>query len=79
MNLKCLNLFEFQQELKDKVLYNYMANQVALDHYGCQTLGDIMYQRQLVDRSFYRRTKSYAHSKKEARTLDRFEQNMRSG
>jgi|TARA_B110000285_G_C15091760_1_gene599501 ATP-dependent helicase STH1/SNF2 len=32
-----------------------------------------------VDRQFYKRTKSYAQSKKEARTLDRFEQNMRSG
>ena len=38
-----------------------------------------MYQRQLVDRNFYRRTKSYTSNKKEARTLDRFEQNMRSG
>lgn len=32
-----------------------------------------------MDRQFYKRTKSYAQSKKEARTLDRFEQNMRSG
>jgi ATP-dependent helicase STH1/SNF2 len=32
-----------------------------------------------VDRAFYRRPKLYASSKKEARTLDRFEQQMRSG
>ena len=56
-----------------------MSNQIALDQYGAQTLGDIMYTRQLVDRQFYKRTKSYAQSKKEARTLDRFEQNMRTG
>jgi len=32
-----------------------------------------------VDREFYKRAKIYANSKKEARTLDRFEQQMRSG
>ena len=78
-NLKCLQVYQFQQELRQKVLQNYMTNKVALDFYGQQTLGDILYQRQLVDRNFYRRTKSYTSSKKEARTLDRFEQNMRSG
>ena len=56
-----------------------MSNQIALDQHGAQTLGDLMYTRQLVDRQFYKRTKSYAQSKKEARTLDRFEQNMRTG
>ncbi len=38
-----------------------------------------MFERQLVDREFYKRAKIYASSKKEARTLDRFEQQMRSG
>jgi hypothetical protein len=33
----------------------------------------------LVDREFYKRAKVYSSSKKEARTLDRFEQQMRSG
>ena len=42
-------------------------------------MGDVLYTRQLVDREFYKRTKSYAQSKKEASTLDKFEQNMRSG
>jgi len=32
-----------------------------------------------VDRDFYKRAKIYSSSKKEARTLDRFEQQMRSG
>jgi hypothetical protein len=32
-----------------------------------------------VDREYYRRTKTYSSSKKEARTLDRFEQSMRTG
>lgn len=79
VNLNCLKVYELQQEIRQQVLQNYMTNQIALDFYGQQTFGDLMYQRQLVDRNFYRRTKSYAQSKKEARTLDRFEQNMRSG
>ena len=33
----------------------------------------------MVDREFYKRAKVYSSSKKEARTLDRFEQQMRSG
>lgn len=32
-----------------------------------------------MDRDFYKRAKVYSSSKKEARTLDRFEQQMRSG
>lgn len=32
-----------------------------------------------MDREFYKRAKVYSNSKKEARTLDRFEQQMRSG
>jgi hypothetical protein len=78
-NLKCLRVYDFQQEVRQQVLQNYMRCQIALDHYGQQTLGDILYSRQLVDRQFYRRTKPHAQSKKEARTLDRFEQNMRNG
>lgn len=78
-NMKCLNIYQYQQELRQQVLSNYMTNQIALDHYGCQTLGDIMYTRQLVDREYYKRTKTYNQNKKEARTIDRFEQNMRSG
>lgn len=39
----------------------------------------MMYTRQLVDRDFYKRTKSFVQNKKEARTLERFEQNMRTG
>lgn len=58
---------------------NYMANEVALGQRGVQTTGDIMYSNQLVDRQFYKRSKAPAHNKKEARTLDRFENNMRSG
>mmetsp|Transcript_17766 Transcript_17766/g.27468 ORF Transcript_17766/g.27468 Transcript_17766/m.27468 type:complete len:163 (+) Transcript_17766:825-1313(+) len=38
-----------------------------------------MYSRQLLDREFYKRTKSYASTKKDARALDRFENNMRNG
>ena len=34
-----------------------MINKVALNQYGCQTIGDLMYTRQLVDRQFYKRTK----------------------
>ena len=78
-NLKCLQLYPFQQHLRTKVLMNYMANEVALGQRGVQTTGDIMFSNQLVDRQFYKRSKAPAHNKKEARTLDRFENNMRSG
>jgi hypothetical protein len=56
-----------------------MNNQVALDLCGKQTLGDLLFQRQLVDREYYKRNKSFTCNKKEARTLDRFEQSMRTG
>ena len=38
-----------------------------------------MFERQLVDREFYKRARIQTHNKKEARTIDRFEQQMRSG
>lgn len=42
-NLKSLKLYGLQQEVRQQVLQNYMTCRVALDHYGMQTLGDIMY------------------------------------
>jgi hypothetical protein len=39
-----------------------------------KTQGDVLFETQLVDRDFYRRAKVFTQSKKEARTLDRFEQ-----
>ena len=44
-----------------------------------KTYGDNLFESQLVDREFYKRARVFTHSKKEARTLDRFEQQMRSG
>lgn len=44
-----------------------------------KTRGDHLYEHQLVDRDFYKRAKVFTASKKEARTLDRFEAQMRSG
>ena len=41
--------------------------------------GDHLFEMQLVDRDFYRRERVFTHSKKEARALDRFEQQMRLG
>jgi len=63
--------------MRDQVLSRYRQNQVALQ--GCESSGDALYCRQLVDRDFYRRARVQQSSKKEARTLDRFEQQMRSG
>ena len=57
----------------------YNKNKIALQAYNQHTQGDILYERQLVDRDFYKRAKVYSSNKKEARTLDRFEQQMRSG
>ena len=39
----------------------------------------MLYTRQLVDREFYKRTKTLTQSKKEASVLDKFEHAMRSG
>ena len=52
---------------------------MLLQNFHQQTQGDHLYETQLVDREFYKRAKVYSNSKKEARTLDRFEQQMRSG
>lgn len=68
-----MEIYQYQQELREKVLSNYMTNQRSLDHYGQLTMGDLMYSRQLLDRNFYRRNKVNFSNKKEARTLDRFE------
>lgn len=44
-----------------------------------QTTGDRLFEKQLVDRNFYRRAKVFNANKKEARTLDKFEKQMRNG
>ena len=65
--------------MREQILARYLHNKFALQNYKHQTQGDYLYERQLVDRDFYKRAKVYSSSKKEARTLDRFEQQMRSG
>ena len=57
----------------------YMANQAAYGKLMAKSHGDYLFERQLVDREFYKRARVFTHNKKEARTLDRFEQQMRSG
>ena len=79
ITLKLLKLRPFQKQMRDNVLQRYTQNKIALMAYRQQTQGDLLYERQLVDREFYKRPKIYSSSKKEARTLDRFEQQMRSG
>eukprot|EP00347_Sterkiella_histriomuscorum_P012579 403368026 len=79
MQLKLLKLKPLQNQVRDEILQRYNHNKIAIQNYRQQTQGDHLYERQLVDREFYKRAKVYQNSKKEARTLDRFEQQMRSG
>lgn len=79
MTIKMLKLKPMQNQMRSEVLSRYQNNQVSLYSFRQQTQGDHLFERQLVDREFYKRAKIYASSKKEARTLDRFEQQMRSG
>lgn len=67
VNLKCLELYGYQQELRRKVLKNslstlagYPTTETADLEARSQSLGDILYNRQLLDRQFYRRTKTFA-------------------
>lgn len=67
VNLKCLELYAYQQELRRKVLKNslstlagYPTTETADLEARSQSLGDILYTRQLLDRQFYRRTKTFA-------------------
>lgn len=55
------------------------SNQLAYAKLMSKSHGDHLFENQLVDRDFYKRERVFTHSKKEARTLDRFEQQMRSG
>ena len=50
------------------------ANQTAYGKLMGKSQGDYLFEHQLVDREFYKRERVFTHSKKEARTLDRFEQ-----
>jgi hypothetical protein len=68
-----------QKQIREEVLGRYLQNKIALSTFKQQTIGDTLFEKQLVDREFYKRAKIYQSSKKEARTLDRFEQQMRSG
>lgn len=65
--------------MRSQVLQRYHQNKISLANFKAQTEGDKLYETQLIDREFYKRAKVYASSKKEQRTLDRFEQQMRSG
>lgn len=60
--------------MREDVLRRYHQNKIVLTNYKSQTQGDYLYERQLVDREFYKRAKSILAVKKEVKTLDRFEQ-----
>jgi len=77
--LKMVKLRSLQQQTRNQVLQNYLTGKVRLQSFKAQTAGDFLYERELVHREFYKRSKIPGQGKKEARTLDRFEQQMRSG
>ena len=79
VQLRLLQARPLQLKAREEVLQRYLRNKVALQNCKQATHGDFLFERQLVDRDFYKRAKIYSSSKKEARTLDRFEQQMRSG
>ena len=64
----------FQKELRSKVLKSYLDCTVSLQKTHAITNGDYLFSHQLVDRDFYRRARLNTQSKKEGRTIDRFEQ-----
>jgi len=74
-----LMLREKQKKIRQEVFANYHKGKVALADHQMVTEGDRLYERQLIDREFYKRARVATQSKKEARTLDRFEKQMRSG
>ena len=74
-----IELHPTQKALRQRILSGYFSNQQVYGKMMAKTYGDHLFEQQLVDREFYKRARVYTHSKKEARTLDRFEQQMRSG
>lgn len=53
---------------------NVSANIKAYSKLMSKSHGDYMFENQLIDREFYKRERIFTQSRKEARTLDRFEQ-----
>lgn len=59
INLKMLELLPLQKKERERVLQRYLQNKVALQNYKVQTMGDQLFERQLIDREFYKRQKVY--------------------
>lgn len=57
----------------------YHKSQASFQKLVAKSRGDYLYEHQLVDRDFYKRARIFTTSKKEARTIERFEQQMRNG
>ena len=68
-NLEMLKLYSLQQDLRKRILADNLGQLGGLPHHGIdsgealdsrgRTLGDLLYSRQLLDRNFYRRTKTF--------------------
>lgn len=70
---KLIELMPLQQATREQVLKNYHKNKSMFEKLIAKTKGDYLYEHQLVDRDFYKRARVFTTSKKEARTIDRFE------
>lgn len=79
MYVKMIELRPLQQGMRDRVLARYNESRQAYSKLVAKSRGDYLYEHQLVDRDFYKRARVFTTSKKEARTIERFEQQMKNG
>ena len=88
MMLRMLELKPLQKKIREKVLKKYRDGNLppevgyrdAEAAFKVLTQGDQIYENVLVDRHFYKRSRIYAtQNKKEGKTIERFEQQMRNG
>ena len=77
LELKTLNLYHLQKKVRKEVLINYVND---FEKQSQIYYSDILFQKTLLDRRFYKRSNPNLYSnKKDQKINDRFEQQLRNG
>lgn len=73
--LKLLRIYNMQKKVRKEVLFNFVSD---LEKQNSVYYSDMLFQKTLLDRRFYKKTNPNAN-RKDLKMNDRFEQQLRSG
>lgn len=74
--LKLLKVYNLQKKVRKEVMMNFVTD---FEKQNSVYYTDMLFQKTLLDRRFYKRTSPFGASRKDQKLNDRFEQQLRNG